>query len=145
MLIFLWAGPVLLESLKLSPEAVSISGGIVLFIIAIRMIFPSRSGIMGDEEFSGEPFIVPLATPLIAGPSVLATLVLLSENNPERNVDWTIALLGAWSVSTIIIFFSESFMHILGNKGLKAIERLMGMLLISIAVQMLLDAFGLIF
>ena len=100
---------------------------------------------MGDEEFSGEPFIVPLATPLIAGPSVLATLVLLSENNPERNVDWTIALLGAWSVSTIIIFFSESFMHILGNKGLKAIERLMGMLLISIAVQMLLDAFGLIF
>lgn len=145
MLIFLWAGPVLLESLKLSPEAVSISGGIVLFIIAIRMIFPSRGGIMGDEEFSGEPFIVPLATPLIAGPSVLATLVLLSENNPERNVDWTIALLGAWSVSTIIIFFSESFMHILGNKGLKAIERLMGMLLISIAVQMLLDAFGLIF
>ena len=145
MLIFLWAGPVLLESLKLSPEAVSISGGIVLFIIAIRMIFPSRGGIMGDEEFSGEPFIVPLATPLIAGPSVLATLVLLSENNPERNVDWTIALLGAWSVSTIIIFFSDSFMHILGNKGLKAIERLMGMLLISIAVQMLLDAFGLIF
>ena len=145
MLIFLWAGSILLESLKLSPEAVSISGGIVLFIIAIRMIFPSRGGIMGDEEFSGEPFIVPLATPLIAGPSVLATLVLLSENNPERNVDWTIALLGAWSVSTIIIFFSDSLMHILGNKGLKAIERLMGMLLISIAVQMLLDAFRLIF
>lgn len=145
MLIFLWAGPILLESLKLSPEAVSISGGIVLFIIAIRMIFPSRGGIMGDEEFTGEPFIVPLATPLIAGPSVLATLVLLSENDPERNIDWTIALLGAWAVSTIIIFFSNSFMNILGNKGLKAIERLMGMLLISIAVQMLLDAFRLIF
>jgi multiple antibiotic resistance protein len=105
------------------------------------MIFPSRGGIMGDEVSNEEPFIVPLATPLIAGPSVLATLVLLSENNPERNIDWTLALVGAWLVSSVIFLSSDLLYKILGTKGLKAIERLMGMLLISIAIQMLLDAF----
>jgi len=141
MLIFLWAGSYLLDALKLSPEAVAISGGIILLIIAIRMIFPSRGGIMGDEVANEEPFIVPLATPLIAGPSVLATLVLLSENNPERNIDWTLALVGAWLVSSVIFLSSDLLYKVLGTKGLKAIERLMGMLLISIAIQMLLDAF----
>ena len=141
MLVFLWAGSYLLEALKLTPEAVAISGGIILLIIAIRMIFPSRGGIMGDDTSDGEPFIVPLATPLIAGPSVLATLVLLSENTPERNIDWTLALVGAWFVSSMIFLSSDWLFKILGTKGLKAIERLMGMLLISIAIQMLLDAF----
>ncbi len=96
---------------------------------------------MGDEVSNEEPFIVPLATPLIAGPSVLATLVLLSENNPERNIDWTLALVGAWLVSSVIFLSSDLLYKVLGTKGLKAIERLMGMLLISIAIQMLLDAF----
>jgi multiple antibiotic resistance protein len=141
MLLFLWAGSYLLEALKLTTEAVSISGGIILLIIAIRMIFPSRGGIMGDDISDEEPFIVPLATPLIAGPSVLATLVLLSENTPERNIDWTLALVGAWLVSSMIFLSSDWLFKILGTKGLKAIERLMGMLLISIAIQMLLDAF----
>lgn len=141
MLLFLWAGSYLLEALKLTPEAVAISGGIILLIIAIRMIFPSRGGIMGDDISDEEPFIVPLATPLIAGPSVLATLVLLSENTPERNIDWTLALVGAWLVSSMIFLLSDWLFKILGTKGLKAIERLMGMLLISIAIQMLLDAF----
>jgi len=141
MLVFLWAGSYLLEALKLTPEAVAISGGIILLIIAIRMIFPSRGGIMGDDTSDEEPFIVPLATPLIAGPSVLATLVLLSENTPERNIDWTLALVGAWLVSSMIFLSSDWLFKVLGTKGLKAIERLMGMLLISIAIQMLLDAF----
>lgn len=141
MLGFLWAGPFVLKALDLSPEAVAISGGLILMIIAIRMIFPSRGGIMGDEEASGEPLIVPLATPLIAGPSILATLVLLSETSPERNVDWTLALLAAWVISAVILMMSEKLFHILGTRGLKAIERLMGMILISIAVQMLLNAF----
>ena len=142
MLGFLWAGPVALRALNLSPEAVAISGGLILMIIAIRMIFPSRGGIMGDEESSGEPLIVPLATPLIAGPSILATLVLLSETSPDRNVDWTLALGGAWLVSALMLMMSEKLFDLLGNRGLKAIERLMGMILISIAVQMLLDAFA---
>ena len=141
MISFLWAGSYALQALDLSPEAVAISGGLILLIIAIRMIFPSRGGIMGDEEIQGEPLIVPLATPLIAGPSVLATLVLLSETNPERTIDWTLAVIGAWVISAAILLASETLFRIIGTRGLKAIERLMGMILIAIAVQMLLDAF----
>ena len=139
MLLFLWLGPSLLHALSLSPEAVSISGGLILLIIAIRMIFPSRGGVMADDDASGEPLIVPLATPLFAGPSILATLVLLSESSTQRNVDWTLAILLAWAVSAIILFAGSFFYQVLGHRGLKAVERLMGMLLISIAVQMLLD------
>ncbi|MGA1206191.1 MAG: YhgN family NAAT transporter [Gammaproteobacteria bacterium] len=139
MLLFLWLGPGLLHALKLSPEAVSISGGLILLIIAIRMIFPSRGGIMADDGSDGEPLIVPLATPLFAGPSILATLVLLSESTPERNVDWTVAILLAWAASALILSAGSVLYRLLGHRGLKAVERLMGMLLISIAVQMLLD------
>ena len=97
---------------------------------------------MGEESFEEEPLIVPIATPLIAGPSVLATLVLLSENTPDRTIDWTVALIVAWLAASTIFLFSQTLLRILGVRGLKAIERLMGMLLISIAIQMLLNAFS---
>ena len=142
MLIFLFSGPSLLKVLGLSTEAVSISGGIILMIIAIRMIFPSRGGPMGDDVDDSEPLIVPLATPMIAGPSILATLVLLAESQPERSVDWFYALLAAWGISAVILLSSQSFYRILGKRGLKAIERLMGMILISISVQMLINGIG---
>jgi multiple antibiotic resistance protein len=142
MLIFLFSGPSLLKLLGLSTEAVSISGGIILMIIAIRMIFPSRGGPMGDEVDDSEPLIVPLATPMIAGPSILATLVLLAESQPERSVEWLYALLAAWGISAIILLSSQSFYRILGKRGLKAIERLMGMILISVSVQMLINGIG---
>jgi len=142
MLIFLFSGPTLLKVLGLSTEAVSISGGIILMIIAIRMIFPSRGGPMGDEDEDSEPLIVPLATPMIAGPSILATLVLFAESQPERSVEWLYALLAAWGLSAIILLSSQSFYKILGKRGLKAIERLMGMILISISVQMLINGIG---
>ncbi|ALO47182.1 YhgN family NAAT transporter [Pseudohongiella spirulinae] len=141
MLIFLFIGPGILHLLGLSREAISIGGGLVLMIIAIRMIFPSRGGVMGDDENDGEPLIVPLAVPLIAGPSVLATLVLMAETGPDRSVDWLIALGGAWLVTAIILLMSQQLYKLLGQRGLKAIERLMGMILISVAVQMLLDGF----
>lgn len=142
MLIFLFSGPTLLKVLGLSTEAVSISGGIILMIIAIRMIFPSRGGPMGDDIDDSEPLIVPLATPMIAGPSILATLVLLAESQPERSVEWLYALLAAWAISAVILMSSQSFYRILGKRGLKAIERLMGMILISISVQMLINGIG---
>lgn len=142
MLIFLFSGPALLKLLGLSTEAVSISGGIILMIIAIRMIFPSRGGPMGDDMDDSEPLIVPLATPMIAGPSILATLVLLAESQPERSVEWLYALLAAWGISAVILLSSQSFYRILGKRGLKAIERLMGMILISISVQMLINGIG---
>lgn len=141
MLLFLFSGPVILKVLGLSREAVAIGGGLVLMIIAIRMIFPSRGGVMGDDGSDGEPLVVPLAVPLIAGPSVLATLVLLADTGPDRSVDWLMALGGAWLLSAIILLSSQGLFKLLGARGLKAIERLMGMILISISVQMLLDGF----
>ena len=141
MLGFLFSGPALLNALSLSREAVSIGGGLVLMIIAIRMIFPSRGGVMGADEDDSEPLVVPLAVPMIAGPSVLATLVLIVETDPNREIDWLMALGAAWFASAVILMCSNFLYRVLGARGLKAIERLMGMILISISVQMLLDGF----
>ena len=141
MLGFLFSGPALLKALSLSREAVSIGGGLVLMIIAIRMIFPSRGGVMGTDEDDSEPLVVPLAVPMIAGPSVLATLVLIVETDPNREIDWLMALGAAWFASAVILMCSNFLYRVLGARGLKAIERLMGMILISISVQMLLDSF----
>ena len=142
MLLFLFAGSTILHTLDLSTEAVAIGGGLVMLIIAIRMIFPSPGGVLGDEDNDSEPFIVPLAVPLIAGPSILATLILITERNPQSNMKGLFALLLAWGVSAIILFFSTKLYKFLGKRGLKAIERLMGMILISISVQMLLNGFS---
>ena len=140
MVVFLFIGPALLKTLSLSREAVSIGGALVLLIIAVRMIFPSRGGVMGtSEDDDGEPLVVPLAVPMIAGPSVLATLVLVTETDPERNIDWMIALGSAWLAVAVILMGSQLLYRVLGTRGLKAIERLMGMILVSISVQMFLN------
>lgn len=143
MILFLFAGPTVLRLLGLSREAVAIGGGLVLMIIAVRMIFPSRgSTIMGDDTTDGEPLIVPLAVPLIAGPSLLATLMLLADGkHGGSSLQVLPALLLAWCVTAVILLSSPFFYRILGIRGLKAIERLMGMILISVSVQMLLNAF----
>lgn len=142
MVVFLFVGGSILHTLGLSTEAVAIGGGLVMMIIAIRMIFPTRGGVMSDDEDDEEPFIVPLAIPLIAGPSILATLILLTEKNPENISKALMALILAWLVSAVILLSSTKLYDILGNRGLKAIERLMGMILISISVQMLLNGFS---
>ena len=134
---FLFLGQYLLQLLHLSETALTTAGGIILLIIAIKMIFPSHnSGLQQDVE--GEPFIVPLAIPYVAGPSAMATALLMMSREPERWFDWLIAVFIAWLASALIIYFSSYFARFLGEKGLIAIERLMGMLLITVAVQMLL-------
>ncbi|MDN3652459.1 YhgN family NAAT transporter [Thalassotalea ponticola] len=138
MLLFLYGGQKVLDLLHLRQESVSIAGGIILFLIAIKMIFPSHGSVSGLPE-GEEPFLVPLAVPLMAGPSILAALILMANQDPSRMLDWTLALIIAWFISAIILFFSGSFQRILGNRGLIAMERLMGMILVMIAVQMLLD------
>lgn len=138
MMIFLFAGQSILNALSLKQEAVSISGGIILFIIAIRMIFPGRGGVMGAQP-EGDPFIVPLATPMIAGPSILAMLILLVNQSPERQTEWALALFAAWSATAIILMSSKPLFKLLKDKGLAAIERLMGMILVMMSVQMFLD------
>lgn len=138
MLSFLYAGEAILNFLNLRSESVSIAGGIILFLIAIKMIFPSPGGVAGLAA-GEEPFIVPMAIPLMAGPSILAALILLAHTDNSRMADWTIALVSAWGMSAVILMFYKLFTRILGEKGLIAVERLMGMVLVMISVQMLLD------
>jgi len=138
MLLFLFLGEKILGFLSLKQEAVSIAGGIILFLIAIKMIFPTEGGLTGLAA-GEEPFIVPMAIPLLAGPSVLAALLLLAHQDPDKMFEWSAALLIAWGLSAFILMFYEGFNRILGEKGLVAVERLMGMLLVMISVQMLLD------
>ncbi len=138
MLLFLFAGQRLLDVLSLQQEAVSIAGGIILFLIALRMIFPGEGSLTGLPE-GEEPLIVPMAVPLIAGPSILAALMLLAHQYPQQMGKLTLALLAAWSVNCIILLFYDTLHRLLGEKVLTALERLMGMLLVMISVQMLLD------
>ncbi|WP_461784502.1 MarC family protein [Prosthecobacter sp.] len=133
---FLFAGPWLLSLLHLKQEALFISGGIVLFLIALKMIFPPSKH---DEEPMSEPFIVPLATPMVAGPSVLATLLVLVSTQPEHLWRWFAALLIAWGLTAAVLLCAPAIARVLKEKGSLAVERLMGMLLVMVAVQMFLN------
>ena len=138
LLIFLWGGEAVLNLLGLRQESISIAGAIILFLIAIRMIFPSPYGLMGEQP-EGEPFIVPLAIPMVAGPSALAISMLMVTSDPNRMFDWTLALVGAWAASAVILMSAPILLKALGNRGLIAVERLMGMLLVIISVQMFFE------
>lgn len=138
LFVFLWAGRYVLAAMHLRQESVSIAGGIVLFLIGLKMIFPSPEGMFGETE-EGEPFIVPMAIPLVAGPSGMAAVMLFSTQYPDRMMDWSLALFVAWLGTAIILFSATSLYKLLGKPVLIAVERLMGMLLVAISVQMLLD------
>lgn len=140
LIIFLYAGKPLLNFLQLGEEAVTISGGIILLIIGIRLIFPPESGVMGEQP-DGEPFLVPIAIPMIAGPSVMAMLILMTQSQPGRTLHWLIALLIAWVLSAIILLAAPFLLRLLKQRGLAAMERLMGMILLMMAVQMLINGF----
>ncbi|MEP7029165.1 MAG: YhgN family NAAT transporter [Candidatus Eisenbacteria bacterium] len=131
-------GQPLLSWLHLKQESISIAGGIVLFLIALKMIFPSEGAGLGDGV-EGEPFIVPLAIPLLAGPSALSTLLLLARSEPGRLASWMLALVLAWAASAAILLSSGLLERLLRRKGLLALERLMGMLQVMLAVQLFLD------
>jgi len=138
LMLFLWGGQYALELMHLKQESVSIAGGIVLFLIGLRMIFPPPEGIMGEIP-DGEPFIVPMAIPMIAGPSGMAAVMLLGSQEPGRMGDWMLALIIAWGATAIILFSATYLQKWLGTRVLTAIERLMGMVIVAISVQMLLD------
>ncbi|MFP5383419.1 MAG: MarC family protein [Gammaproteobacteria bacterium] len=139
LVFFFFAGAAFMKLLALEPAAVKIAGGVILFIIALRMIFPEPEGLFGHSP-GGEPLIVPLAIPAVAGPGALSVVLLLRETNPES----TWALFGAvniaWAASALILVSSTQLFRILKESGIVALERLMGLLLVMIAVQMFLDA-----
>ena len=138
LMVFLWIGPSVLRLMHLDQQAVSIAGGIILFLIGIRMIFPVPEGIMGELP-DGEPFIVPIAVPMVAGPSGMAAVMLLGTEDPAHQLQWSLALLLAWAGTAVILLSSTLLYRLLGMRVLTAVERLMGMLLVAISVQMCLD------
>jgi multiple antibiotic resistance protein len=151
--LFLWFGQNVLSGLHLDQPALQISGGVILFLIALKMIFPgeiSASG--GDLEpppepvdaLKKEPLIVPLAVPLVAGPSAMAYVILISTQYPERKLEWLAGLALAWLASVIVLLMADALSKWLGERVITAIERLMGMILTTLAIQMLLDGLKLV-
>jgi multiple antibiotic resistance protein len=138
LLVFLFTGKFVLQFLRLEQATIGIAGGIVLFLIALRMVFPQAGGFIG-EALEGEPFIVPLAIPLLVGPSTLAALLLLQRTAPADTGSLLTALTIAWALSGVILLGSTFLYRVLRERGLIAIERLMGMLLVMVAVQMLMN------
>ena len=134
---FMVFGQFFLELLGIKDPALGISGGIVLFLIAIKMIFPMKEGLFGDLP-GGEPFIVPLATPLIVGPSAMSTVLILASKSDVGFWHLCGAVVLAWGASLAILYNAGTVGKFLGTRGVTAIQRLMGMILTTIAVQMLL-------
>ncbi len=138
LVVFLFLGRYLLQLLQISETALTAAGGTVLLLIAIKMIFP-RSGGLSEDTPDGEPFIVPLAIPYVAGPSAMASVLLIMTREPARWPEWLGAVVLAWLVSGAIICASGPLVRFLGKKALTAIERLMGMVLVAVAIQMLMS------
>lgn len=141
---FLFFGKNILEGMSISEPALGIAGGIILFLIAIRMIFPPEEE-QKVSKTTTEPFIVPLAVPLIAGPSAMAVVMLLANQAPQHLGRWLLALFIASLFCTFILVFADSLRKILGDRGITAIERLMGMILTTMAVQMFLTGISAFF
>ena len=135
LLAALVAGPFFLAVLQVSKSSLHIAGGIVLFLIAVKMVFGQTIDlIQGNPE--GDPFIVPMAIPAVAGPSAIATILLLIGQEPGRWPEWMLSLLLAWSLCALILMLSSKLSRILGDRGLIAIERLMGLVLTIVSVEM---------
>ncbi|MEE4292429.1 MAG: MarC family protein [Xanthomonadales bacterium] len=139
LMLLLFFGQTFMSFLQLSEHSIRIAGGIILFLIALKMVFPVTRSAWASEEIDGEPLLVPLAIPMVAGPSGMAVVMLLASDNPDRMLEWTLALFIAWLLTSVILISANGLKRVLGRRGLIAMERLMGMLLIALAVQMLLE------
>ncbi|MBT3181025.1 MAG: NAAT family transporter [Deltaproteobacteria bacterium] len=137
LIFFLFCGRPVLDLLNLDESSLGVSGGVILFLISLRMIFPDNRYVDSDPD-EEEPLIVPLAVPLIAGPSAIATVLLFTAREPAMWSKWLLAIVLAWAGSTFILIMSSYFNKVLGKRGLKAMERLMGMILATISIQMLM-------
>src|SRR5450759_1210200 len=137
LLAFMFGGHQFMQLLRLSDTALGIAGGLILFLIALRMVFPHAEGIFGETGETGT-FIVPLAIPAIAGPSALATVLLLVSREPQRVFAWVAALSLAMLATALVMVSAQGVSRWIGRRGIIAMERLMGMVLTAIAIEMLL-------
>ena len=136
LLTFMFVGEGFLRVMNLSELALQIGGGVILFLIALRMVFPPPQ--VPDAEQWAEPLIVPLAVPAIAGPSALATVLLLVSQQPEKRLEWVGALCVTMLVSAVVLLSAQWIQRVVGSRLVVAIERLMGLVLVSVAIEMML-------
>ena len=134
---FMFFGDAFLRVMRLSERSLEVAGGVILLMVAIRMIFSHEGGVYGTPE-GKEPFIFPLAVPLLAGPSAMATVLLLASRQPDRVLAWAGALTCAMAVSGAVLLLCDRIRGLLGDSVVSALEKLMGLVLTAIAVEMVL-------
>lgn len=138
LLTFMFVGDSFLRVMNLSELSLQIGGGVILFLIALRMIFPPQGAGVAGPEMVGEPLIVPLAIPAIAGPSALATVLLLVSQAPARRLEWIAALCVTMVVSAVVLVLAERLQRLVGERFVVALERLMGLVLVAVSIEMML-------
>lgn len=136
LLAFMFVGQSFLKAMSLSDVSLQIGGAVVLFLIALRMIFPPPP--QDSPVPVAEPLIVPLAIPALAGPSAMATVLLLVSQAPERRLEWVAALTVTMLVCAVVLLLAERLQRVVGLRVVSAFERLMGLILVSISVEMLI-------
>lgn len=136
LLAFMFSGRAFLRLMHLSERSLEVAGGVILLVIAMRMIFSASTALYGHLE--REPFIFPLAVPLLAGPSAMATVLLLASRAPQRLPEWIAALTAAMAVCAAVLLGAERLRRLLGDAVVTALEKLMGLVLTAIAVEMVL-------
>ena len=134
---FMFFGETFLRVMRLSERSLEVAGGVILLMVAIRMIFTPEGGVYGTSD-GREPLIFPLAVPLLAGPSAMATVLLLASRQPDRLLTWVAALACAMGVSAVVLLACARIRRWLGDSVVSAIEKLMGLVLTAIAVEMVL-------
>lgn len=139
LLVFLFFGEEFLSIFHLETHSITIAGAIIFFIISLKMIFPDANSELFSSKKGEDPLVVPIAMPMISGPAAIATLLVLSKTNPNETSNLFLSLLLAWFLSSLVLFFSPLLYKVLKTKGLNALERLMGMLLLIMSVQMFVD------
>ena len=138
LLSFMFVGQSFLKAMSLSDVSLQIGGAVVLFLIALRMVFPPPPPPQDSLLPLTEPLIVPLAIPALAGPSAMATVLLLVSQAPERRMEWVAALTVTMAVCAVVLLLAERLQRVVGLRVVSAFERLMGLILVSISVEMLI-------
>lgn len=144
LLAFMLGGRSFLEVMRLSERSLEVAGGVILLLLSIRIIFASGRRLFDEEvpaAASGpqrEPFLFPIAVPLLAGPSAMATVLLLASRQPAQLMEWIAALAAAVGVCAVVLLASQPLYRWLGESVVTALEKLMGLVLCAIAVEMIL-------
>lgn len=136
LLLFIFCGDEILSAIGITREVISIAGGLILFLISLGMIFPKESE--HNSQLAQEPMVVPLAIPLISGPGIMTTVMMYSHDTGKPFLV-AAAAIAAWVPSLLIILAGSLIKKILGAKGLVALERLGGMILCLIGIQLFID------